>query len=93
MHKRMEAIVSGKVQMVMFRDFVQRKASALKLVGEVQNLPDGTVRVLAEGEHSQLLSLLAKLHKGPLLARVAGISLAWTGPQKQHVSFSIQYGK
>ena len=93
MHKRMEAIVSGKVQMVMFRDFVQRKASALKLVGEVQNLPDGTVRVLAEGEHSHLMLLLKKLHKGSLLAHVSGISLLWARPQKQHTSFSIQYGK
>ena len=44
MQERLEVIVSGRVQMVMFRDFVQRKASSLKLVGEVQNLPDGTVR-------------------------------------------------
>ena len=89
----MEAIVSGKVQMVMFRDFVQRKASALHLVGEVQNLENGTVRVLAEGEHAHLMLLLKRLHRGPLLARVTGISLAWHAPEYHHKSFSIQYGK
>ena len=93
MQKRMEAIVSGKVQMVMFRDFVQRKASALKLKGEVRNLPDGTVRVLAEGEHTHLVLLIKKLHKGPLFARVSGISLKWDSPQGTHNSFKISYAK
>ena len=45
--ERIEAIVSGRVQMVMFRDFAQRKALGLRLCGEVMNLPDGTVRVIA----------------------------------------------
>ena len=45
--EQLRATVSGRVQLVMFRDFVQRKASGLKLTGEVQNLPDGTQIFLA----------------------------------------------
>jgi acylphosphatase len=64
MTERMEAIVSGRVQGVMYRDFVQRKASGLKIAGEVQNLADGTVRVLAEGEHASLEKLFSKIKRG-----------------------------
>ena len=92
MQERLEVIVSGRVQMVMFRDFVQRKASSLKLVGEVQNLPDGTVRVLAEGEHAQLEKLLAKLKHGPLLAKVENISTQWSSATNTYSSFKINYG-
>ena len=49
MNERLEAIVSGRVQMVMYRDFTARFARRLGLVGEVKNLSDGTVRVIAEG--------------------------------------------
>jgi acylphosphatase len=93
MPERLEAIVSGKVQMVMFRDFVQRKASRLKLTGEVQNLQDGTVRVVAEGSHATLEKLLEKLHKGPLLARVDAVAPSWHAPTNEYHSFKINYAK
>ena len=37
----MHAFVSGRVQGVWFRSFVQQRALELKLVGFVRNLPDG----------------------------------------------------
>jgi acylphosphatase len=92
MTKRLEAIVSGRVQMVMFRDFVQRKASALRLTGEVRNLKDGTVRVLAEGEHTSLERLHKHLHRGPLLAQVENVSVIWTEAKNDFFSFKIAYG-
>ena len=91
MIERLEAIVSGKVQMVMFRDFVQRKASGLKLTGEVRNLQDGTVRVVAEGDHTKLEKLLFKLHHGPLLARVDSVSVSWLPATQEYKSFKISY--
>ena len=95
MPDRLEAIVSGKVQMVMFRDFVQRKASGLKLTGEVQNLSDGTVRVVAEGSREKLEKLFALLHKGPLLARVDSVSPVWFEGKgtASYASFKINYAK
>jgi acylphosphatase len=68
MNERIEAIVYGRVQMVMYRDFTERKASGLQLTGEVQNLKDGTVKVIAEGTHEQLEKLIQKLHKGSVLS-------------------------
>lgn len=42
--------IFGRVQGVFFRDFVQRKAKELNLSGWVENEPDGTVQIVAEGE-------------------------------------------
>jgi acylphosphatase len=93
MTERLEAIVSGKVQMVMFRDFVQRKASVLKITGEVRNIKDGTVLVVAEGDHETLEKLLARLHHGPLLARVDSVSASWLLATQEYKSFKISYAK
>jgi acylphosphatase len=91
MNERLEAIVSGRVQMVMYRDFAQRKARGLKLVGEVQNLPDGTVRVVAEGPRPVLLPYAEKLKKGPLLSNVKEVHTEWLPAQGTYSKFEINY--
>ena len=48
--KRLKAFVSGKVQMTGYRAKVVNLANFLGLVGFVQNLPDGRVKVVAEGD-------------------------------------------
>ena len=83
--------MSGRVQLVMFRDFVERKASGLRLVGHVRNLPDGTVEVIAEGNKDSLDALVLHLQKGPLLARVDGVAVEWVKPSGTYTGFSIQY--
>ena len=93
MTERLEAIVTGKVQLVMYRDFVQRHASGLKLTGEVQNLSDGTVRVRAEGSREQLEKLVEKLHKGPLLARVDEVQPTWFLATGEYKKFIINYAR
>ena len=51
---RLSAIVHGRVQGVLFRDFTCRQAWALGLKGFVRNLPDGTVEAVAEGPQDAL---------------------------------------
>lgn len=89
--ERLEAVVSGRVQGVMYRDFVQRKASGLALTGEVQNLPDKTVRVVAEGPRDQLEKLVEKLHVGPLLANVEHVAISWLSAVKEFSEFKIRF--
>lgn len=89
--ERLEAIVSGRVQMVMFRDFACRKAHGLGLKGEVQNLNDKTVRVIAEGSRETLEVYVKKLEKGPLLARVDRVQTVYTEPTSRYTDFSIRY--
>lgn len=85
------AIVRGRVQLVMFRDFTQRKGSGLGLSGTVRNLSDGTVEVVAQGERAALERLIAKLHKGSLLSRVDAVEVAWREPAERFDRFRIVY--
>ena len=77
--------------MVMFRDFTCRKARKLGLVGTVQNMRDGSVYVVAEGEEKKLEELHDLLWKGPLLARVENVECKWGEPSGLFEKFEIVY--
>ncbi len=62
--------VSGRVQGVGFRYFVERVAYELGLRGYVRNLADGRVEVYAIGTPEQLDELKKQLWEGPPMARV-----------------------
>ena len=83
------AIISGRVQMVMYRDFTCRKARKLGVKGYVQNLPDGTVEVRAQGTREQLEKLIAYLHKGSVLSSVKEVVVEWRTPHKSFDSFTL----
>jgi acylphosphatase len=67
---RLTAVVRGEVQGVGFRWAVQRQAGQLGLTGYAENLPDGSVRVEAEGDPDRLDQLESFLHQGPRWAEV-----------------------
>ena len=56
---RLKAVIRGEVQGVGFRWAVQRQADRLGLTGYAENLPDGSVRVEAEGAPDRLDQLEA----------------------------------
>ncbi len=89
--ERLTAIVSGRVQLVMYRDFCCRNARGLGLHGEVQNLKDGTVRVVAEGEREKLDRFVLKLWEGSLLSHVANVSISWSAATGEYAKFKINY--
>jgi acylphosphatase len=72
---RRRYVVSGHVQGVGFRRFVQRKARDLGLAGYAANLPDGRVEVVAEGDEAAMGHLEKWLNRGPSLARVTQVQV------------------
>jgi len=86
----MHAFVSGKVQGVWFRSFVQQRALELRLTGFVRNLPDGRVEVVAEGPFQQLEQLEAALWEGPPLASVASVEVTYNPPTGRFHGFVIR---
>ena len=65
-------VVSGRVQGVGFRAFVQTRARALGLTGYVRNLPDGrSVEAVAAGPAASLDALAAAMREGPGGSHVA----------------------
>jgi acylphosphatase len=73
--QRLKAVVKGEVQGVGFRWAVQRQAGRLGLTGYAENLPDGSVRVEAEGDADRLDQLEAYLRQGPRWAEVESLDV------------------
>ena len=73
--QRLRAVVKGEVQGVGFRWAVQRQAGRLGLTGYAENLPDGSVRVEAEGDPDRLDQLVAYLRQGPRWAEVESLDV------------------
>jgi len=65
--------VGGRVQGVFFRASTRAEALRLGLTGYANNLPDGSVEVLACGEAAALDELQRWLHVGPPAARVESV--------------------
>lgn len=85
---RLTALVSGQVQGVGFRRYVQRQARDLNLSGYAENLLDGRVEVVAEGPEADLQRLLHWLRRGPPHARVQDVQTQYsegTGVRDFHV--------
>lgn len=86
---KMEAKISGQVQGVRFRVFVQDVATEMELVGSVRNLPDGTVEVIAQGMPDTLKEFVEYLHEGSLQAKVASVAVDWQSVGGTFDEFSV----
>ena len=83
-------VVTGRVQGVGFRWFVEREARALGLGGWVRNRADGSVEVLAAGTNQQLNALYDKLKAGPRASRVDNVEVEQAPPLKDTGTFRIE---
>ncbi|PAP77009.1 acylphosphatase [Rubrivirga marina] len=88
---RLEATVSGRVQGVGFRRYVQRWARKLDLAGWVRNEPDGTVRLVAEGDAEALDRLTRLLWGGPPPADVASVDAERGKATGSFDGFDVRY--
>ena len=70
---RLTALVSGRVQGVGFRWWTRCRALELGLVGQAANLPDGRVRVSAEGPRRDCERLVELLRGGATPGHVDGV--------------------
>jgi len=66
-------MVSGRVQGVGFRNYVEHIADKLGVAGYVRNRRDGSVEVYAMGTPEQLNKLGSALEKGPMLSQVSEV--------------------
>ena len=85
-----EIYVSGRVQGVYFRGFTQKVASGLGLVGYAQNLPDGRVKVIAQGKKALISELVDNLRIGPELSNVVDVDIKWFHPSDEFAEFFIK---
>ena len=74
--KRATIFVSGDVQMAGFRTFVKNLADSLAVKGYAENLPDGRVRIVCEGEEKSIAELATSIKtKAPALSEVEDLKI------------------
>ena len=58
MRRAVHVVITGRVQGVGFRAFVEREAEALRLEGWVRNRRDGTVEAVFAGDEGEIQHIL-----------------------------------
>jgi len=79
-------IISGRVQGVGFRYFVQSVAVRESLSGWVRNLDDGRVETAAAGDKDAMERFERAIRQGPSSARVEHVVVDDTFPMSEHAS-------
>lgn len=91
-HYRIEIVVKGLVQGVSFRVYTKRKASSLGLTGQVRNLSNGDVEIIAEGKREQLFQLINWLRKeGSPSSQVTDVIINWSEELVYYNSFRVAF--
>jgi acylphosphatase len=87
--------VTGRVQGVGFRYFAEASARAEGLSGWVQNQPDGSVEIVAEGDRESVFRFEAKVRRGPAGARIDRVDVQDDVPSGRAGGFTVSssYGR
>lgn len=89
--RRVEAVISGRVQGVGFREFVRHEAATRGIAGWVRNSDDGRcVELVAEGEEQAIEDLVRALHSGPRFAHVERVDVQYSEPGLGFTRFSVE---
>ena len=91
MQQTISITVTGKVQGVNFRASTKYKAQELGITGEVRNLPNGNVHIIATGNEIQLQEFKEWCKLGPRLAEVSDIIIV-PEPVQSFPDFAIVRG-
>ena len=90
--KRGKIIAKGKVQKVGYRDFVQDSARELGINGYVENLEDGTVKIVCEGEEPKIEEFIRDIKVKKGFTDVSDVSVKYEEPTGEFKLFKIKYG-
>jgi acylphosphatase len=78
---RRRFVVSGRVQGVFYREGAKSEALRLGIRGHAENLPDGSVEIVAEGEPNAVELLGRWLRQGPPRAGVTNVESSYESPE------------
>ncbi|MEX0649975.1 MAG: acylphosphatase [Candidatus Andersenbacteria bacterium] len=73
--------VTGRVQSVNYRRHISVQAMGLGITGYIQNNPDGSVTIEAEGDHDSLRELVDTCSTGSPKARIERVEVEEGGIQ------------
>ena len=88
---RSRLIIKGIVHGVNFRYYTQREAQKHNLTGWVQNLADGSVAALFEGEEEDVEAMIQWCHHGPPSAHVTELIVQMEEYRGEFRFFSVKF--
>ncbi|MCL4326118.1 MAG: acylphosphatase [Candidatus Thermoplasmatota archaeon] len=85
MHNEAEVIFSGNVQGVNFRSYAKKKADQLGVYGIIENLENGNVHAILQGEKENIVNLINYLmHEHPY-ATVETVDIKWVPEESKDI--------
>ncbi|MGA2853088.1 MAG: acylphosphatase [Verrucomicrobiota bacterium] len=87
----MEVFYSGNVQGVGFRYTARTVAAGFEISGEVRNLSDGRVELIAEGTREELEAFRAAIRDAGLKPFIRDENVGWSAAQNKFRGFEIVY--
>jgi len=85
----MQILYSGNVQGVGFRYTVKSVATGYEVTGQVKNLPDGRVELVAEGDLEELKGFSQAVRESGLEHFIAKEQATWGQAQNEFRGFEI----
>lgn len=89
MFSEIHCMVSGKVQRVGYRDFVEQYAKEHALYGWIKNHENGAVEIVLQGTPDELKASIEVLNQGSSLSRVENMAIDWRSPEKPCDEFRV----
>ncbi|MFI5014808.1 MAG: acylphosphatase [Hyphomicrobiales bacterium] len=89
MIRTVHAVITGAVQGVGYRAWVEREAVARGLCGWVRNRRDGSVEASFSGEGGAVEAMLAACRAGPRMAVVENVVVADMSPDHAPQTFLV----
>lgn len=86
-HETVHAVIKGLVQGVGYRHATVRRAHMLGVTGWVQNMEDGTVEAMVQGNPDQVDHMLEWLNRGPPGAIVRELTTERIYADKRYIHF------
>lgn len=89
--KTYEILLSGRVQGVGFRYFVESIAGKHDIYGYVRNTYNNKVEVICQGEEVDIKQFIEEIKKGPTFSTVTDIKIDEIDNSKKYSIFEIKY--
>jgi acylphosphatase len=90
MKTRATIIVAGDVQEVGFRAYAMNMGQKMKLTGYAENMFDGTVQVVCEGEKSVIEDYIKRLKTNESLAKIENVEVKYSTALGEFKGFRVK---
>lgn len=89
--KTYKILLSGRVQGVGFRFFVEPRAKKYNIAGYVRNMFDNKVEVVCQGEKENLELFIKEIKKGPTFSIVRNVDIEEIKNLQKYSIFEIKF--